>query len=196
MSARLRARWGIGAAKDREGSSLLSPQLGARGSARDGGWRAPNRRKSGSVLPSRSGSSLDSTEVLSVRRAGLLPRRFGYPARGSLSSRTQDTSSTSFPAIPCSFSLETTPPDLEKVFVRANDDLLELNADDGFRYDEGENAIYLQGQACDDLRFGITKRLGVSYGCAPSACVPSLEICNGLDDDCDDLVDENVCGIR
>ena len=99
------------------------------------------------------------------------------------------------PAIPCSFDLEKTPPDIEKVFVAANDELLELGAENGFSYDAENNAIVLGGQACEDLRFGVTKRLGVSFGCAPAECVPALEICNGLDDDCDDIVDEG-CTIR
>lgn len=53
------------------------------------------------------------------------------------------------------------------------------------------NTITLLGGACDDLRRAAITRLSVAYGCAIPTCTPHDESCNGLDDDCDDAVDED-----
>lgn len=98
------------------------------------------------------------------------------------------------PSIPCSFSLDSVPPDPSLLHVFAGD--VELVRDDpnGWSYDAGTNSITLLGTACEDLRRAVTTRLSVLYGCAVPTCTPRGEVCDGLDDDCDDRVDEDCLG--
>ncbi len=64
--------------------------------------------------------------------------------------------------------------------------------------DEGFN----KGAACDNGQQGVCRRTG-TLGCTPDgsgvqcsavAVTPGVEICNGLDDDCDGKIDEGVSG--
>ncbi|MCB9597051.1 MAG: hypothetical protein H6719_30285 [Sandaracinaceae bacterium] len=93
--------------------------------------------------------------------------------------------------VSCTIPLTTTPPDPGSIFVNENDTPLAMDAGDGWTYDAGTNALTLNGASCDRLRSGATTRLRISFGCAPTACEPGPEICNGFDDDCDDSVDED-----
>ena len=93
-----------------------------------------------------------------------------------------------FPSIPCTFGLLETPPDPSLLHVFANG--VELSAGTEWSYDASTNAITLLGDTCTDLRRGDITRLSVLYGCATPTCTPRDEACNGLDDDCDDNVDE------
>lgn len=95
--------------------------------------------------------------------------------------------------VSCELTLSSVPPDPSMLFVTANDDPLDEDPVDGWSYDESANTLRLNGAACDDLRIGVTTRLGVGFGCPPEECLPQDEICNGLDEDCDDMVDEGVC---
>ncbi|MEZ4335731.1 MAG: hypothetical protein R3B82_03800, partial [Sandaracinaceae bacterium] len=92
--------------------------------------------------------------------------------------------------VSCTISLSSTPPDPAALFVNENDVPLAEDPTDGWTYDAGTNTLTLNGASCDRLRDGTTTRLGISFGCPPTACEPMDEVCNGFDDDCDDLVDE------
>ncbi|NOY89906.1 MAG: hypothetical protein GXP55_01765, partial [Deltaproteobacteria bacterium] len=94
--------------------------------------------------------------------------------------------------VSCDLPLSSAPLDSAGVFVNANDVPLSEDMVDGFSYDAAGNVVTLHGASCDRLRSGDITRLGVSFGCPPVMCVPRAEICNGLDDDCDGVVD-NAC---
>ncbi len=96
-----------------------------------------------------------------------------------------------FPSISCTITLDSVPPDPSELHVFANDAELPRDGADGWSYDAVSNTITLEGAACDDLRRGVITRLSVAYGCAVPTCTPHGEVCNGLDDDCDDEVDED-----
>jgi len=141
------------------------------------------------------GFSVGSSEgtLDTVGSMGGLPNPAGPPAFYAADDGAElDTALDAIviPAIPCSFGLDSVPPDPDAIFVAANDTLLERDGADGYSYDETENRITLEGMACDDLRSGATTRIQVSFGCVPPECVPRDEVCNGLDEDCDDRVDE------
>jgi hypothetical protein len=91
-------------------------------------------------------------------------------------------------AVSCTFALDGTPPDADLLYVFANDDAL---GDGEWTYDAGTNTITLVGAACDRLASGEIERLDVTYGCPEPVCTPTAEVCDGLDNDCDDEVDES-----
>ncbi len=93
--------------------------------------------------------------------------------------------------VSCTIPLSSTPPDASAIFVRENDAPLAEDAADGWTYDASSNALTLNGASCDRLRDGTTTRLRIAFGCPPTACEPTPEVCNGFDDDCDDVVDES-----
>jgi hypothetical protein len=93
--------------------------------------------------------------------------------------------------VSCELSLSSTPPDPSMLFVNVNDTPLPEDPSDGWSYDASANRLTFNGEACERLRSGDVRRINVSFGCAPVACEPQGEICNGLDDDCDDTVDED-----
>ncbi|UJR86753.1 hypothetical protein [Sandaracinus amylolyticus] len=82
-------------------------------------------------------------------------------------------------------------PDPERLRVWIDDEELSADPDEGFSYDAGSGAIALNGAACEQLRAGEITRVRAAVGCDAPACVARDEACDGLDDDCDDVVDEN-----
>jgi len=70
-------------------------------------------------------------------------------------------------AISCTFGLDGVPPD-----------------------DDIDNILSFNGDSCDRLRAGAVGRIDVIYGCPEQICTPREEICDGLDNDCDNEIDE------
>lgn len=93
--------------------------------------------------------------------------------------------------VSCDFPLGMVPPDPSMLFVNVNDTMEAMDASDGWSYDSGSNTLSFNGALCRRLRRGEVMRLRVSFGCPPEACVPRAEVCNALDEDCDDRVDED-----
>ncbi len=84
----------------------------------------------------------------------------------------------------------TSPPPSElRVFV----DDVEIQADptEGYSFDASADALTLNGALCDRLLASEIRRIRVGVGCDDPTCVPRAEACDGLDDDCDDQVDED-----
>ncbi|NCQ60796.1 MAG: hypothetical protein GW913_09040 [Myxococcales bacterium] len=140
-----------------------------------------------------TGASESSLEA--VASAGGFPNPAGPPSYFVAESRADLDAifaELSRRVVSCSLPLSTSPMDGAGVFVNANDIPLSEDATDAFSYDATGNVVTLHGASCGRLRSGDIVRLDISFGCPPVMCVPRAETCNGLDDDCDGVVD-NAC---
>jgi hypothetical protein len=138
-----------------------------------------------------SGAAATNLEALAI--AGGLPNPAAPPSYYLASDGASLDSvldAIVLPSISCTITLDSVPPDPSELHVFANDVELTRDAPDGWSYDPVSNTITLEGGACEDLRRAVITRLSVAYGCAIPTCTPHDESCNGLDDDCDDSVDE------
>jgi hypothetical protein len=136
----------------------------------------------------------DEATLEAVAASGGLARAGGPPSYYTAESRADlDAVFAEIAArvVSCELSLTTTPPDPSEIFVYVDDAELPESPTDGWSYDAGENTITLNGAPCDQLRRGEITRISISFGCMPMACVPQAEVCNGLDEDCDDVIDED-----
>src|SRR5690606_12324374 len=92
--------------------------------------------------------------------------------------------------LPCTFALSEAPPDPSLLRVTANDVLLDEDPENGWTYDAETSSLQLHGAACAAVREGTTTRINAAYGCPVPTCTPVAETCDGLDNDCDDRIDE------
>ncbi|MCG8423642.1 MAG: VWA domain-containing protein [Proteobacteria bacterium] len=74
-------------------------------------------------------------------------------------------SSVSLP--PCTLELVDTPEDDSRLEVYFDDDAVERDPDkqNGWEYDQNDNAITIYGASCDELRSGSVSEIAVDYGC-------------------------------
>lgn len=143
------------------------------------------------VIGFATGSDVSSLEA--IASAGGLARPGGAPSyyvaedRADLDTVFEEISRR---VVSCELALSSRPPEPSELFVNEDDVPLSMDPVDGWSYDEAGNTLTFNGASCDRLRSGETTRISVSFGCAPVECTPREEICNGLDEDCDDMVDE------
>jgi hypothetical protein len=97
-------------------------------------------------------------------------------------------------ALPCTFALSEAPPDPTMLRVATEDGPLAEDPVDGWTYDAASMSLVLHGAACDHIRDGTTTRIDAAYGCPVPACTPVPEACDGLDNDCNGLVDDDCLG--
>lgn len=79
--------------------------------------------------------------------------------------------------------------DAEQLRVWVDGELVAADPDEGWSYGT-DMTIALNGALCDALNEGAISRVDVALGCDERRCVASDEACDGLDNDCDDTVDE------
>lgn len=143
------------------------------------------------VIGFATGATVSSLEALAA--AGGLARPGGAPSYYVADDAADlDTVFDEIAArvVSCDLPLSSVPPDPDALFVNVNDVPSAMDPADGWTYDSGANALVLNGDLCRQLRSGEITRLSISFGCAPVACEPQPEVCNGFDEDCDDIVDE------
>src|SRR5690606_34284687 len=78
-------------------------------------------------------------------------------------------------------------PDPNRVWVTIDGTSLLRDTPNGYAVDGDGSTVVLQGTACELARNGAT--VEVVTGCAPQ-CMPTEEVCNWVDDDCDGELDE------
>jgi len=139
-----------------------------------------------------TGSAVSSLEA--IASMGGFPNPAGPPSYFVAESRADLDAifaELSRRVVSCDLPLSTAPMAGAGVFVNANDIPLSEDAADGFTYDAAGNIVTLHGTSCDRLRSGDIVRLDIAFGCPPVMCTPRAETCNGLDDDCDGVVDND-----
>jgi hypothetical protein len=128
-----------------------------------------------------------------VAASGGAPRPGGSPSYYSAASATELR--TTIEGIlesrsSCIFDLEgpgVPDGDLLHVFVDGED--VSGDPTNGWSFSPGDNSIALNGTLCDRLEAGSLRRIDVA-ACDSVGCVSREEICDSLDNDCDDMVDE------
>lgn len=93
-------------------------------------------------------------------------------------------------AVSCTFKLDEPPPDPDKIYAYFDGQQVPADATDGWTYDPVTQTILFNGTSCQSLQSGNVKNVSVVFGCPDSTCKPSDEVCDGYDNDCDDIVDE------
>jgi hypothetical protein len=122
--------------------------------------------------------------------AGSRARQFAITTPESLQSTLRELLSE---RESCVFDLVGGPPspDPSELRVFVDDTEIDADPDQGFSFDPSADALTLNGALCDRLLGSEISRIRVGIGCDDPACVAQVEACDGLDDDCDDRVDED-----
>ncbi len=98
-------------------------------------------------------------------------------------------------AIACAYTLNNpVPQDANKIWVEVAQTATTRGGANGWDYDPGTGVLTLNGTLCDDLRAvppANPEPLKITLGCA-TPCVPSAEVCDYADNDCDGFIDNNI----
>ncbi len=103
-------------------------------------------------------------------------------------------------AIDCSYTLNNpAPQDANKIWVEVAQTATPKGHTDGWSYDAASAVLTLNGKSCENLRAvpaSNPEPLKITLGCA-TQCVPTPEVCDYEDNDCDGFIDNNIdplCG--
>lgn len=104
-------------------------------------------------------------------------------------------------AIACSYTLDNpAPQDANKIWVKVEGQPAAQGGANGWKYDGATKVLTLDGTLCTKLQTaaqnGVANPLEIILGCA-TECVPSDEVCDYVDNDCNGFIDDNIvpeCG--
>ncbi len=140
------------------------------------------------------GSGANRQQLIDYASAG--GTDFAYVANDTASLSNVLTSITNN-VVGCEFQLATPPPDANKIWVTIDSgdgapQIYSTGASPDISYDDSKNSVVIDGATCDNLRLSSSQdaNITIEFGCAASACVPSEEECDYMDNDCDGEVDE------
>ena len=141
------------------------------------------------------GSGANLNQLIDYARAGGTNSAYIADDTASL---TSVLTSVTDSVVGCEFSLDSMPPDPNKIWVTiqqgtsSSPEVYSAGASAEVSYDAASNNVLISGAACDQLRANAAQdaSITIEFGCAASACVPRLEECDYRDNDCDGEVDE------
>lgn len=98
--------------------------------------------------------------------------------------------------VSCSYQLGAVPNDMDSMTVTVDGVPVPEDTRNGYSYDAFARLVTLNGAACDDIKNApdpSQKQIQVDITCVdPHVCQPAAEICDNLDNDCDNMIDENL----
>jgi hypothetical protein len=135
------------------------------------------------------GSPVATTMLDAVANAGGAPKsgKTAFWLASSSAELKQALATIVGEAVSCSFKLKQTPPDPTKLFAFFDGKQVDAGA---WTYDAKTNSVTFTGEACQRLKKGVVMNVSLVFGCPDPACVPSKEVCDAFDNDCDGEVDE------
>lgn len=143
-----------------------------------------------------SENNLDAVAQAGGTDAGAPGPRYFYEA-GNTAQLVTALQSIATESIACSYSLNTMPPDANKIWVEVGGNSVPNDGTNGYTYNAGSNTLTLNGDSCNTLRMldpnGGNEPLKIILGCA-TECVPEPEVCDYVDNDCDGVIDEGCEG--
>jgi hypothetical protein len=104
-------------------------------------------------------------------------------------------------SVSCTYQLDMVPPNLDQVIVTVNGAAVAQSPVNGFTFDRFAGFIQFNGAACDAVRNAADPsaiQIQVDITCVEDdvTCTPTAEVCDFIDNDCDNEVDEGCDGCR
>jgi len=103
-------------------------------------------------------------------------------------------------SVSCTYQLDQVPPDMDQVYVRLNGNTISQSAVNGFTFDRFARLINFHGTSCEGIQQAADPsmiEIIVDITCVvPDVCVPTEEVCDFKDNNCNGIIDEGCDGCR